>query len=60
MENKRLSSLAEGISKNQEMVTMKHSFWWWIRKEEERTKFKNRLREVVEREGNLLKCDRKK
>ena len=41
------------------MVTMKHRFWWRIRKEEERTKFKNRLREVVERERNLLKCDRK-
>ena len=41
------------MRKSQELVTMKQKLWWRIRKEEERTKFRNRLRDVVERERHL-------
>ena len=60
MENKLTSSLADGVKKTQELIALKNRLWWRIKKEEERRKFRNKLREVVERQRDEIKIDHKK
>ena len=49
MENKLADSLAEGVKKRQELIKLKQRLWWRLKKEEERRKMNNRIRDEVGR-----------
>ena len=49
MENKLSSSLAKGVAKRGELLTLKNKLYWRMKKEEDRRTFRNRMREEVER-----------
>ena len=50
MENKLTSSLTKGVKMQQEFFALKNKLWWRMKKDEDRLKFRNKMREVVERE----------
>ena len=53
MENKLASSLAKGIAKRGELMTLKNKLYWRMKREEDRRTFRNRMNEEIQRERGL-------
>ena len=62
MENKLTDSLAEGVRKKQEFNILKDRLWWRLgsKKEEEKRRLMNRVRDEVGRQRRLIKKDHQK
>ena len=60
MENKLASSLEKVVKVKQEYLAMKNRLWWRMRREEDRARFRNRTKEVVESERRLIIKDHKR
>ena len=59
MENMLTDSLSEGVKKKSELIILKRRLWWRIKKEVEKRKFTNRLRDMVNSERKLVKKEHK-
>ena len=60
MENKLTDSLAEGVRKRQEFMKLKQRLWWRLnKKEEEKRRMSNRMRDEVGRQREDIKKDHK-
>ena len=58
MEDKLTNSLAEYVRKRQEYIKLKQRLWWRLgKKEEEKRKVSNRLRDEVVRQRKDIKRD---
>ena len=61
MENKLTDSLAEGVRKRKEFNILKERLWWRLgKKEEEKRRVSNRIRDEVGRQRREIKRDHKK
>ena len=48
-------SLSEGVKKKSELIILKRRLWWRLKKEAEKRKFTNKLRDMVNCERKLVK-----